>query len=58
MENRWDSWLTVGWRLVAIALIILEASRPKTEVSTERLILYAAMLGLPSVLPGRGSGDR
>lgn len=58
MDNRpWDMWLSAAWRIVAIGLIILEALHPKAQVSEARLVLYAAMLGLPSVLPGRGRGD-
>lgn len=58
MDSRWDGWLSVAWRITAIALIILEASRPKEQVSAERLVLYAAMLGLPSIVKARGGrGD-
>ena len=57
MEDRWNTKLSVAWRVVAIALIILEATRAKAEVSEARLVLYATMLGLPSLLRGRGNGD-
>lgn len=56
MESKWDPWLSVAWRVVAIALIILEATKPKVEVSEARLVLYATMLGLPSVLRRNGGG--
>ena len=51
-----DLWLSIAWRIVAIVLIILEATRPASEVSEARLVLYAAMLGLPEVLRAKGRG--
>ena len=56
MGPAWDLLLSVAWRIVAIALIILEATRPAAEVSEARLVLYAAMLGLPTIIKARG-GD-
>ena len=48
-----DQLLSVLWRLVALGLIIVEALTQK-EPRQALLVLYAAMLGLPTIIKSRG----
>lgn len=54
--RRWDLWLSVVWRVVAIVLIVTEAVT-QHEPREALLVLYAAMLGLPTIVRARGRDD-